>query len=67
MRHKIVGLMENVERQLKIYAKDGVTAMASMGSEQPLILEMRAEQRRTNRPGETRIYTALRGFKGDGG
>ena len=28
---------------------------------------MRAEQRRTNMPGETRIYTALRGFTGEGG
>jgi hypothetical protein len=57
----------NVEKQLKIYARYGVTTMLSMGSEQPLILEMRAEQRRTNMPGETRIYTALRGFTGEGG
>ena len=58
---------ENVEKQLKIYARYGVTTMLSMGSEQPLILQMRAEQRRTNMPGETRIYTALRGFTGEGG
>jgi len=58
---------DNVERQLKIYARYGVTTMLTMGSEQPLILQMRAEQRRSNRPGETRIYTALRGFTGEGG
>jgi imidazolonepropionase-like amidohydrolase len=57
----------NVEKQLKVYARYGVTTMLSMGSEQPLILQMRAEQRRTNMPGETRIYTALRGFTGEGG
>src|SRR6267154_320868 len=57
----------NVEKQLKIYARYGVTTMLTMGSEQPLILELRAEQRRANRPGETRIYTALRGFTGEGG
>ena len=38
---------ENVERQLKIYARYGVTTMLTMGSEQPLILQMRTEQRRT--------------------
>src|SRR5439155_25984181 len=57
---------DNVERQLKTYARYGVTTMLSMGSEQPLILQMRAEQHRSNRPGETRIYTALRGFTGEG-
>src|SRR5262245_38764470 len=57
----------NVEKQLKIYARYGVTTMLSMGSEQPLVLQMRAEQRRTNRPAETRLYTALRGFTGEGG
>ena len=57
----------NVEKQLKIYARYGVTTMLTMGSEKPLILQMRAEQRRTNMPGETRIYTALRGFTGEGG
>ena len=49
---------ENVESQLKTYASYGVTTMQSMGTEQPLILDMRAEQRRTGRPRETRIYTA---------
>jgi imidazolonepropionase-like amidohydrolase len=58
---------ESVESQLKIYASYGVTTMQSMGTEKPLILEMRAEQRRTGRPRETRIYTALRGFTAEGG
>jgi imidazolonepropionase-like amidohydrolase len=57
----------NVAKQLKTYARYGVTTMLTMGSEQPLVLQRRAEQRRTNRPGETRIYTALRGFTGEGG
>ena len=57
----------NVQRQLKVYAHYGVTTMLTMGSEQPLILDMRAEQRRTNRPAETRVYAALRGFTGEGG
>src|SRR5436190_15943585 len=57
----------NVESQLKMYASYGVTSVVSMGSEQPLIMEMRAEQRRKNRPGMTRIFTALRGFTGVGG
>jgi imidazolonepropionase-like amidohydrolase len=57
----------NVESQLKMYASYGVTTVVSMGSEQPLILDIRAEQRRANRPHMTRIYTALRGFTGVGG
>jgi len=58
---------QNVESQLKRYASCGVTSVVSMGSEQPLIMDMRAEQRRTNRPAMTRIFTALRGFTGVGG
>jgi imidazolonepropionase-like amidohydrolase len=57
----------NVESQLKTYANYGVTSVVSMGSEQPLIMDMRAEQRRTNRPVMTRIFTARRGFTGVGG
>jgi imidazolonepropionase-like amidohydrolase len=58
---------ENVESNLRVYTSYGVTAMCSLGSEQRLILDMRAEQRRTNRPSMTRIFTALRGFTGVGG
>src|SRR5262245_27364532 len=57
----------NVEKNLKMYASYGVTSVVSMGSEQPLIMDMRAEQRRTNRPNMTRIFTARRGFTGVGG
>src|SRR2546425_5447006 len=57
----------NVESQLKMYASYGVTSVVSMGSEQPLIMDMRAEQRRANRPTMTRIFTARRGFTGPGG
>ncbi len=57
----------NVDKQLKVYAGYGVTTVVSMGSEQPLIMQMRSEQRKTGRPGTTRIFTALRGFTGIGG
>ncbi|MEO7651857.1 MAG: amidohydrolase family protein [Bryobacteraceae bacterium] len=57
----------NVEQQLKMYASYGVTTVCSMGSEQPLILDIRAAQRATNRPSMTRVYTALRGFTGIAG
>jgi imidazolonepropionase-like amidohydrolase len=57
----------NVESQLGLYASYGVTTLCSMGSEQPLIMAMRAEQRLNGRPKMTRIYTALRGFTAVGG
>jgi hypothetical protein len=53
---------ENVERQLRMYASYGVTSVVSMGSEQPLIADMRAGQRGANRPTMARIFTARRGF-----
>jgi imidazolonepropionase-like amidohydrolase len=57
---------ENLQKQLNTYAQYGVTAVISMGSDQPPILQKRAEQR-AGRPGETRIYTAYKGFTGPGG
>ncbi len=57
---------ENVNDQLKTYAKNGVTAVLSMGSDQRLVFEMRAEQR-AGRPTLPRIYTAGRGFTGKAG
>ena len=57
---------ENVEKQLKLYAAYGVTSMVSMGSDKPLIFDMRSKQR-AGRPSETRIFTAGRGFTGTGG
>ncbi|MCC6394645.1 MAG: amidohydrolase family protein, partial [Bryobacterales bacterium] len=57
---------ENVNSQLDTYAKYGVTSVLSMGSDQPVIWNMRAEQR-AGRPRRARIFTALRGFAGKGG
>jgi imidazolonepropionase-like amidohydrolase len=52
---------EGVESDLKLYASYGVTSVASLGTDQPLVYEMRAEQRK-GRPKMTRIFTAGRGF-----
>ncbi|MCS7026362.1 MAG: amidohydrolase family protein [Bryobacteraceae bacterium] len=57
---------QNVEAQLATYARYGVTSVLSMGSDQPLIFDLRAEQR-AGRPKLTRIFTAGRGFTGPGG
>jgi len=54
---------ENVEKDLRLYASYGVTSVLSMGSDQPLVWEIREEQRR--RPAAlsmTRFFTAGRGF-----
>ncbi len=56
----------NVEAQLKTYAQYGVTAVLSMGSDQPLIYDLRAAQRK-GRPSMARIFTAGRGFTGPAG
>lgn len=58
---------ENTFHQLKTYANYGVTSVVSMGSDQPLILDIRREQRATGRPKEARVFTAFRGFTGPGG
>ena len=57
---------ENVEKQLRLYASYGVTSVLSMGTDQDLIYELRAEQR-SGRPHMARIFTAGRGFTGVGG
>jgi imidazolonepropionase-like amidohydrolase len=57
---------DNVEKQLKQYARFGVTSMVSMGSDQPLVFELRNAQR-AGRPHETRIFTAYKGFTGING
>lgn len=56
----------NLEDHLKTYARYGVTTVVTMGSEQDLIMTMRAEQR-AGRPKMTRIYAARRGFTGING
>ncbi len=57
---------ENVEKQLRLYASYGVTTVLSMGTDQELVYQLRAEQR-AGRPRMTRIFTAGRGFTGTGG
>ena len=55
--------LPNVEKNLKTYASYGVTSVASMGTDQDLVYQIRAEQR-AGRPKMTRIFTAGRGFTG---
>ena len=57
---------ENAEKQLRQYARYGVTSMVSMGSDQPPVFDIRKEQR-AGRPRETRVFTAYKGFTGIGG
>jgi len=57
---------ENAEKQLKQYARFGVTSMVSMGSDQPAVFDIRKEQR-AGRPHEARVFTAYKGFTGVGG
>ena len=56
----------NLEKNLKVYADYGVTTVMSMGSDQPVAFELRAEQR-AGRAKTTRVFTAGRGFTGVGG
>ena len=57
---------ENLEANLKTYSDYGVTSVVSMGSDQDLVYQVRAEQR-AGRPAMARIFTAGRGFTGKGG
>ena len=57
---------ENLQANLATYAAYGVTSVLSMGSDQPLVFDVRAEQR-TGRPTVARIFTAGRGFTGKEG
>jgi imidazolonepropionase-like amidohydrolase len=52
---------DEVERDLKLFASYGVTTVASLGTDQPLVYTIRKEQR-SGRPAMARIYTAGRGF-----
>jgi imidazolonepropionase-like amidohydrolase len=56
----------NLDKNLQTYASYGVTSVVSMGSDQDLVYQVRAEQR-SGRPRVTRIFTAGRGFTGKGG
>jgi len=55
-----------VTKNLALYASYGVTLVASMGTDQPLVYTIRAGQR-SGRPTESRIFTAGRGFTVKGG
>lgn len=57
---------ENLQANLNTYAMYGVTSVLSMGSDQPLVYQVRADQHAA-RPKTTRIFTAGRGFTGQGG
>ena len=57
---------ENAEKQLKQYARFGVTSMVSMGSDQSPVFDIRKEQR-AGRPHVARVFTAYKGFTGVGG
>ena len=56
----------SVEQDLRRYASYGVTSVLSLGTDQPLIYNLRAQQR-AGRPTFTRVFTAGRGFTGKGG
>ena len=52
---------DGVESDLRLFARFGVTSVASLGTDQPLVYTMRDEQRK-GRPAMARIFTAGRGF-----
>lgn len=58
--------VDNLNNQLGMYARFGVTSIVSMGSDQELIFAERAKQRAGRDP-RTRIFTAYRGFTGVAG
>jgi imidazolonepropionase-like amidohydrolase len=57
---------QTVEHDLKMYASYGVTTMLSLGIDEDLIFDVRAEQRK-GRPTMTRVYTAGQGLVYKGG
>src|SRR5450432_4533771 len=57
---------DRVAKNLALYARYGITAVVSLGTDQPLVYQIREEQR-GGRPLVARIFTAGRGFTGKGG
>jgi imidazolonepropionase-like amidohydrolase len=57
---------DNVHAHLKLYASYGVTTVASMGTDQPIVYQIRDEQHAAQQA-EARIFTAGRGFTAKGG
>ena len=56
----------NLEKNLKTYASYGVTSVLSMGTDTDIAFALRDKQR-AERPGETRLFTAGKGFIFAGG
>lgn len=54
---------DNLNKQLGMYAKYGVTSVVSMGSDQDVVFQVRTAQRAGRDP-RTRVFTAYRGFTG---
>lgn len=61
--------LENVERQLKIYAAYGITSVFTLGTDGDEIHKLVADQRSEGRVSEARVFTAGRGvvYKGSYG
>ncbi len=57
---------DGLARNLALYARFGITSVAALGTDQPLVYQIRGEQL-AGRPGMARIFTAGRGFTGEGG
>jgi imidazolonepropionase-like amidohydrolase len=57
---------ERVEQELDVYAGYGVTTVLSLGTDNDLIFDLRAEQRE-GRPSTARVFTAGQGFVYEGG
>jgi imidazolonepropionase-like amidohydrolase len=57
---------DGLARNLALYARFGITSVAALGTDQPLVYQIRGEQL-AGRPGVARIFTAGRGFTGEGG
>jgi imidazolonepropionase-like amidohydrolase len=58
---------ENLTAHLQTLANYGVTSVISMGSDQEVVLTVRDEQRKDDKPKVTRVFTAYRGFTGPSG
>src|SRR5260370_29564787 len=57
---------DGLARNLGRYARIRLTSVAALGTDQPLVYQIRGEQL-AGRPGVARIFTAGRGFTGEGG
>ena len=58
---------ENLTEQLELFAAYGVTTVASQGTDQDILLQVRDEQRDTDHPTMARLYSAGLGIVFEGG